>query len=92
MPTCMLVRGDTGSGKSYLQDFCKGVAARRKDFVVGYTRMGSSALKDFSPPGARIGQIIQSELSNTMRAAVRANDDDDLALADREIVTLQNLL
>jgi hypothetical protein len=49
MPTCVLVRGDSGAGKSYLQDFCKSFAAQRKDFAVGYTKLGSSGLKDFSP-------------------------------------------
>lgn len=65
MPTCMLVRGDTGSGKSYLQDFCKGFAARRKDFVVGYTRLGSSGLKDFSPriPSMELATGLRTDLS-----------------------------
>lgn len=61
MPRCMLVTGDPGSGKSYLQDFCKSFAARRKDFVVGYTKLGSSGLQDFSP------RIPSMDLANGLR-------------------------
>ncbi|MET4085611.1 hypothetical protein [Bradyrhizobium sp. S3.5.5] len=61
MPKCMLVTGDSGSGKSYLQDFCKSFAASRKDFAVGYTKLGSSGLQDFSP------RIPSMDLANGLR-------------------------
>jgi hypothetical protein len=48
-PTCLLVHGDEGTGKTYLQKFCQGFAAQRKDFALGFSKLGSTGLKDIPP-------------------------------------------
>ncbi|MBR0820268.1 hypothetical protein [Bradyrhizobium liaoningense] len=48
-PKCVLVQGEEGHGKSYLHDFCRSFAEGRRDFFVGYTKIGSSGLASLSP-------------------------------------------
>jgi hypothetical protein len=44
-PTCLLIEGDEGTGKSYLHEFCKScVKGRKGSFFVGYTKLGSNEL------------------------------------------------
>jgi hypothetical protein len=64
-PSCTLVSGDPGTGKTYLQDFCKSFAARRKDLAVGYSKLGSSGLKDFPPriPAVELAQGLGTDLT-----------------------------
>lgn len=41
-PSCVLVTGDTGDGKSYLSDFCSAFAEGRDDLRIAYANAGAN--------------------------------------------------
>lgn len=53
-PSCILVEGALGSGKSYLYDYCKRLASHWQNFNLGCTTVGSSSAGKFDPETAAV--------------------------------------
>jgi hypothetical protein len=68
-PNCLLVKGDTKGGKSYLHDFCKALKESRQGFSVGYTY-------SFGLPPADVEvRMIANELSFGLNTDQRGRPD-----------------
>ncbi len=48
-PTCILVEGHEGAGKTYLCEYCKCLASHWKNFKVGCTIVGSTNARNINP-------------------------------------------
>lgn len=48
-PSCILVEGETGSGKSYLYEYLKRFAFVRKSFEIGFATVGASNARGMTP-------------------------------------------
>lgn len=68
-PNCLLVKGDTKGGKSYLHDFCRALKESRQGFNVGY------AYPFGLPPPVIEVRMVASEIAFGLNTDVRGRPD-----------------
>lgn len=68
-PTCILVQGAQGSGKTYLSKFCTRLSREREELRVGYASLGASGSRSVGPdtPALDLAKGLQTSLAREPR-------------------------